>query len=100
MSPLRPTAGGVPGPPQQWGAGGPRRSVDVLGVRVDDVTYDEAVALVDRFIAEGGPHVIMTPNPEFVMAARADSRFREILGRAALNIPDGIGLILAARFMG
>ena len=76
------------------------RSIDVLGVRVDDVTYDEAVALVDRFIAEGGPHVVTTPNPEFVMAARADPRFRAVLGRAALNIPDGIGLILAARLVG
>ncbi len=34
------------------------RSVDVLGVRVDDVTYDEAVALVDSFIRAGGPHVV------------------------------------------
>ena len=69
-------------------------------MRVDDVTYDEAVALIDRFIAEGGPHVVTTPNPEFVMAAREDARFRATLARAALNIPDGIGLILAARLLG
>ena len=69
-------------------------------MRVDDVTYAEAVALVDRFIAEGGPHVVTTPNPELVMAARADARFRAVLNRAALNVPDGVGLLLAARFIG
>ena len=44
--------------------------------RVDDVTYDEALALVERWIAEGGPHVITTPNPEIVMLARRDPAFR------------------------
>jgi N-acetylglucosaminyldiphosphoundecaprenol N-acetyl-beta-D-mannosaminyltransferase len=78
----------------------PFRSVDVLGVRVDDVTYPEALALVERFIADGGSHIVTTPNPEFVMRARQDPDFRALLGRAALNIPDGIGLLLAARLHG
>jgi N-acetylglucosaminyldiphosphoundecaprenol N-acetyl-beta-D-mannosaminyltransferase len=34
------------------------------------------------------------------MAARRDPRFRAVLRRAALNIPDGIGLLLAARLLG
>ena len=34
------------------------------------------------------------------MAARRDPRFRAVLARAALNIPDGIGLLLAARLLG
>ena len=75
-------------------------SIDVLGVRVDDVTYDETVALVERWIAEGGPHLITTPNPEIVMQARRDPRFRHTLRRAALNVPDGVGLLLAARLQG
>jgi len=46
------------------------------------------------------PHVVTTPNPEFVMLARRDRDFRAVLDRAALNIPDGIGLVLAARLAG
>jgi N-acetylglucosaminyldiphosphoundecaprenol N-acetyl-beta-D-mannosaminyltransferase len=69
-------------------------------VRVDDVTYAETLALVERFIVEGGPHAITTPNPEFVMQARQDAAFRALLDRAALNIPDGVGLLLAARLQG
>jgi N-acetylglucosaminyldiphosphoundecaprenol N-acetyl-beta-D-mannosaminyltransferase len=69
-------------------------------VRVDDVTYDEAVALIERFILEGGPHLVTTPNPEIVMAARAEPSLRALLDRTTLNIPDGIGLLVAARLLG
>jgi len=82
------------------GGEGKFRSVNVLGVRVDDVTYAETLALVEQFIAEGGPHVITTPNPEIVIQARKERAFRALLDRAALNIPDGIGLLLAARLQG
>lgn len=76
------------------------RSVDVLGVRVDDVTYGEALAFLQEALSERRPSVVTTPNPELVMLARRDRVFRDALGRAALNIPDGIGLLLAARLAG
>ncbi len=82
------------------GAPGGTSAIDILGVRVDDVTYDEALALIERWIAEGGPHVVTTPNPEIVMQARREPSFRAILERAALNVPDGVGLLLAARLRG
>jgi N-acetylglucosaminyldiphosphoundecaprenol N-acetyl-beta-D-mannosaminyltransferase len=72
-------------------------SVDILGVRIDDVTYSEALGILLRAISSRVPHVVTTPNPEFVMLARRESTFRATLNRAALNIPDGIGLVLAAR---
>jgi N-acetylglucosaminyldiphosphoundecaprenol N-acetyl-beta-D-mannosaminyltransferase len=75
-------------------------SVDVLGVRIDDVTYPEALALLLEAIRHRTPHVVTTPNPEIVMLARRDAAFRAALNRAALNIPDGIGLVLAARLAG
>jgi N-acetylglucosaminyldiphosphoundecaprenol N-acetyl-beta-D-mannosaminyltransferase len=90
--------------PARRGVGGDVSSVRILGTRVDDVTYAEAVALVERWIAEGreggSAHVVTTPNPEIVMLARRDRPFRELLGRTALNVPDGIGLLLAARMQG
>jgi N-acetylglucosaminyldiphosphoundecaprenol N-acetyl-beta-D-mannosaminyltransferase len=76
------------------------RAVYVLGVRVDDVTYAEALQTLRRAIATRVPHVVTTPNPEFIMLARRDPDFKAVLERAALNIPDGIGLVLAARLAG
>jgi N-acetylglucosaminyldiphosphoundecaprenol N-acetyl-beta-D-mannosaminyltransferase len=76
------------------------RSVDVLGVRVDDVTYPEALEVMRQALASRTPLVVTTPNPEFIMAARRDPAFRAVLNRSGLNIPDGIGLLLAARLAG
>ena len=74
----------------------PPASRIIFGVRVDDVTYPEAVALCARFVAERRRSVV-TPNPEIVMAAREDRALRHALARADLSIPDGGGLLLAAR---
>ncbi len=77
----------------------PRR-VRILGVRVDDVTWDEALAYIARFVASGQPHQMMTPNPEFVMRARRDPAFRLLLDRVDLAPADGVGLKWAARLLG
>jgi N-acetylglucosaminyldiphosphoundecaprenol N-acetyl-beta-D-mannosaminyltransferase len=77
----------------------PRRHF-ILGVGVHDVTEDETVALVDRFLREGRAAQIATVNPEFVMAAQQDGTFRETLNAADLAVPDGVGLIWAGWLLG
>jgi N-acetylglucosaminyldiphosphoundecaprenol N-acetyl-beta-D-mannosaminyltransferase len=67
---------------------------------VDDVTWDQALARITAFIAVGTPHQIMTPNPEFVMRARRDIAFRELLACVDLAPADGVGLKWAARLLG
>jgi N-acetylglucosaminyldiphosphoundecaprenol N-acetyl-beta-D-mannosaminyltransferase len=74
--------------------------VHILGIRVDNVTYAEALARMEEFIADGRPHQVATVNPEFIAAAQKDSHFAQILNRAHLNLPDGQGLIWAARILG
>lgn len=76
------------------------RSIDVLGVRVDDVTLGEALAICQACIRSGEPHRVVTPNAEFVMAARRKPAFRRILNESTLAIPDGAGLLLAGRLLG
>jgi N-acetylglucosaminyldiphosphoundecaprenol N-acetyl-beta-D-mannosaminyltransferase len=78
----------------------PRRRIDVLGVSIDNVTHDEAVESLVEFIRSGSPHHVVTPNPEFVMEARRTPDFRAILNGSALSVPDGVGLLLAARMAG
>ena len=74
--------------------------MDILGVRVDDVTYNEALGRCVALVQAGSPRYVVTPNPEFVMLARRDGEFRRILNQADLAIPDGVGLLLAARLFG
>ena len=78
----------------------PRSSLHLLGVRVDDVTGDEMLALVEQFIAERAPHQLCTVNPEFIMAAQRDETFRQVINHAAVCLPDGIGVLWAARRLG
>ena len=85
-------------PSRAWSL--PLRSLEVLGVRVDDVTYVEALVHCQAFIHEGGPHLVATVNTEFVMAAQRDDEFRRVLNGAALAVPDGVGLLSAARLAG
>ncbi|MDO8618917.1 MAG: WecB/TagA/CpsF family glycosyltransferase [Candidatus Daviesbacteria bacterium] len=71
--------------------------VDVLGIKVDDITEAEAIDIVEKLLKTPGKHYIVTPNPEFIVAARGDNVFTKILNDADLSIPDGIGLKLTGR---
>ncbi len=72
----------------------------ILGIPIHDVTLDEAVEQAAVWVKEGGAHQIATVNPEFVMAARRDPAFRAVLEGADLCLPDGVGITLAARYLG
>lgn len=76
------------------------RTVNILGIRVHDVTWEEAFAQVEAFIASAQPHQVVTVNPEFVMAARSNLAFRAVLNHADLALPDGVGLLWASRLLG
>ncbi len=74
--------------------------IDILGVPVHAVTMADTLALVEHYMAEPRLHQIATVNPEFVMAAQSDPDFRRVLHAADLCIPDGVGLLFAARRQG
>lgn len=75
-------------------------ALNILGVPVHAVTTAGALHQVRCFVAEPGLHQIATVNPEFVMAAQQDAAFRYVLHQTDLCLPDGIGLLLAARWLG
>lgn len=76
------------------------QAVEILGVRVHKLTTAEALDLVESYMAEPQLHQIATVNPEFVMAAQENAAFADVLRRADLCLPDGVGLLYAARRLG
>lgn len=74
--------------------------VDVLGVAFDNVTPEEAADRALALLEEDGPHLVATPNPEIVQRANKDRAFAEILAGADLVVPDGVGVIYAAKILG
>ena len=73
---------------------------EILGVKIDNLAMEGALQKVEDFLKDGQQHYIVTPNPEFLVLAQKDEEFRRILNQADLAISDGVGLILAARFLG
>jgi N-acetylglucosaminyldiphosphoundecaprenol N-acetyl-beta-D-mannosaminyltransferase len=74
--------------------------IRILGVPVDCVDMQQAVAEVDRMIFGNRCELVLAVNPEKVMAAREDPLLLAALEQAGLLIPDGIGVVLAARVLG
>jgi N-acetylglucosaminyldiphosphoundecaprenol N-acetyl-beta-D-mannosaminyltransferase len=72
----------------------------ILGVRVDDVTFSEMLAAVAHFAESGEAHQISTVNVEYLMTARRDAEFAHVLRHTALNVPDSVGVLWAARWLG
>ena len=74
--------------------------IDVLGVGFDNLTLEEAAQAGAGFVEGDGFHYAVTPNPEFILAARKDPAFRQVLLDADLVLPDGIGVIYSAKLLG
>jgi N-acetylglucosaminyldiphosphoundecaprenol N-acetyl-beta-D-mannosaminyltransferase len=71
----------------------------ILNINVHALTNAQTLALIENFIAGGKPHQLTTVNPEFVVEAQHDDEFRYIINHATLALPDGIGLLKAAKFL-
>ena len=59
-----------------------------------------ALSRIEAMVDEGGHHLVATVNPEFVMQAQTDSQFARVLESADLCLPDGSGVLWAARRQG
>jgi N-acetylglucosaminyldiphosphoundecaprenol N-acetyl-beta-D-mannosaminyltransferase len=75
-------------------------SISILGVRIHAITMAEALTWIEAAVGARSPRQICTGNPEFLMTARRDPEFLEVLNRADLVVPDGVGLLMAARWLG
>ena len=74
--------------------------IRLLGVKINAVSKSQALYAVCQRIRQKRYTVIYTPNPIMVSHALRDGKFRRILNRAHLNLPDGVGLVLAAKILG
>ncbi len=74
--------------------------VALLGIRIDDVSLDEAVSIIDSMIDSGGCHQVATANVDFLSKAVGDRDLMEILNGCELVLADGMPLVWASRLMG
>lgn len=102
---------------QEWA------SIQILGVRVDCVDFQQTLDIISGWIAQSRAQVeegenavsqpstlnshfspftrqVCTVNPEFIMTARRQPAFAQGLAAADLCTPDGVGVLWAARLAG
>jgi N-acetylglucosaminyldiphosphoundecaprenol N-acetyl-beta-D-mannosaminyltransferase len=73
--------------------------VDVAGVLVDAITKDQAISKIDEFVKSNTSHYIVTTYSEFLVFAKHDPAYREVLNSADISLPDGKGIVYAANFL-
>src|SRR3990167_3947227 len=67
-----------------------RHKIDILGVGVDDFLQKEALDAILRLAQDQkSAHYVVTVNSEFVMLARKNKDFADILQKADLALADG-----------
>lgn len=74
--------------------------LEILGVMIDSIDRSSFLKSMVAFASSGRPHQICTVNAEFIMTARKDEAFRQILNNAELNMADGVSIMWASRWLG
>ena len=73
--------------------------IDVLGIKFDNLTPDEAFSHAERCIEARSASYVVTPNPEIVWSCRTNPELRGAVCDAELVLPDGIGIIYGAKIL-
>jgi N-acetylglucosaminyldiphosphoundecaprenol N-acetyl-beta-D-mannosaminyltransferase len=74
--------------------------ISVLDINIDNLNIQEALKKSEELLASKEPGLIVTPNPEMIVASLKDIELRNIINNAYLSVADGVGLMLAGRILG
>jgi N-acetylglucosaminyldiphosphoundecaprenol N-acetyl-beta-D-mannosaminyltransferase len=74
--------------------------VQIDSLAVDNLTFDETVARIATWAADGTGGYVCTPNVDHVVRARRDDAFRSAVEGARLRVPDGMGIVYGAALAG
>lgn len=76
--------------------------VNILGVPFSKLTMEETVQLIRDTVSQSRDKLfhVITANPEFVMGTIEDPELKKISEDTDLITPDGIGIVMAAKWNG
>ena len=72
----------------------------ILKVKLDGLDLTHVKSRIKEFLKEDRLHQITPVNPEFIMAAQRDEDLLDIANRSDITVADGVGLKIAAKFLG
>jgi N-acetylglucosaminyldiphosphoundecaprenol N-acetyl-beta-D-mannosaminyltransferase len=74
--------------------------VSILGLPVDAVTMADTLGILEGFVSEARPHMVVTADASGLVQAQADPHHAKIIRDADLVTPDSVGVMWAARRAG
>ena len=74
--------------------------INVRGLYFDNLNMTETLDTLLTRLEDGEQTVLFTPNAEIVQACVDDPALFPVVGSADMLIPDGIGVIKAAKILG
>lgn len=74
--------------------------INILNAPVDVVTMEDALRIMEGFVAEKRPHVVVTADASGLAQAQSDAAHLEIIRTADLVTPDSVGVMWAAKRSG
>lgn len=72
----------------------------LLNIKVQTIPEHILKIMLNTFLSANDQHQIVTVNPEFVLRARQNKNFADIINNASLATIDGAGIIQALQFLG
>ena len=72
----------------------------VMTISFDNITMEQAVGTAMGHITARSRCRVVTPNAEFALEAKKNSRFLNILNTSQLVLADGISVVLASKIIG
>jgi N-acetylglucosaminyldiphosphoundecaprenol N-acetyl-beta-D-mannosaminyltransferase len=73
--------------------------IRIMDVQFDNVTMPEALERVSGMVSRREGAYVVTPNSEMVYACRGDAGLCAAIAGASLTVPDGVGILHAARIL-
>lgn len=74
--------------------------VTIAGIPIASLTEDEAIALIDKLVSEGGSHYGAVVNAAKLVSANRDEYLKRALLEADLVTADGMSVVWASRLFG
>ena len=86
--------------PSMNSASSARESINIIGVGLHPMRYLAAIDLMERWILERLPRIVLFPGSDMLAACQHNPRQRAILNNADLLATDGMMLVRACRWLG
>lgn len=76
------------------------RSVKLLNIELDNLTFDDVLNEIDQLISKQTPTHVVTPNVDHLVRLQKDREFLKVYEDASLTLADGVPVLWAAKYLG